>query len=174
MATKSTAKSTTSTESVKQITYLAAAVILWRLRDGGRVMGLRLTSNVLDLLGLLYALNASVSTWTVRAYAEPYPYLEAIPFSLLLLQMLLAFGMVLTVMEAAWRGDVAHHVGPSFVVAGLTIGPPARQQPRPPIWVAARSPTTAPGPSSATGWPSTLTRRIPSSSRNSASPIDPS
>lgn len=83
------------------LTYLAAAAILWRLREGGRVMGLRLTSNVLVLLGLLYAVHASVSTWTVRADAGPYPYLEAIPFTLLLLQMLLAFGMVLTVMEAA-------------------------------------------------------------------------
>lgn len=54
------------------------------------------------------------------------------------------FDEALTVMEAAWRGDPVHHHGPSFVVDGLTIGPRPVQQPRPPIWVAARYPNHPP------------------------------
>ncbi len=54
------------------------------------------------------------------------------------------FDEALTVMEAAWRGGVVDHIGPSFVVDRLEIGPPPRQRPRPPIWVGARYPNRRP------------------------------
>lgn len=50
----------------------------------------------------------------------------------------------LLLMEAAWRGGVVNHAGPSFVVDGLDLGPVLLRQPRPPIWVAARYPNRLP------------------------------
>lgn len=80
--------------------YLVASGVLWRLREPGG-MGLRLTTNVLGLLGLLYLQHAAAFAWTVRSEAGLAIYLEAAPFTILLLQMLLALGMVMAVMEAA-------------------------------------------------------------------------
>lgn len=79
--------------------YLAATVILWPMREP-EMMGLRITTNVLAILGLVYLLHATVFAWAVGAHAGPLSYLEITPFKVLLLQMLLAFGMVLAVMEA--------------------------------------------------------------------------
>jgi diguanylate cyclase (GGDEF)-like protein len=63
-------------------------------------MGLRLTTNVLGLVGLLYALWAGLLLWAVRPEAGSPAYLEAAPFTVLFLQTLLGLGMVLAVMEA--------------------------------------------------------------------------
>ena len=82
--------------------YLAAAALLWRFREPGS-MGLRLTTNVLALLALLYLLQGAVFAWTLRAEAGAAAWVEVTPFAVLLLQMLLALGMVLTVMEAGQR-----------------------------------------------------------------------
>jgi diguanylate cyclase (GGDEF)-like protein len=80
--------------------YLLAARVLWPLREPAG-MGLRLTTNVLGLLGLVAAQHAMAFAWAAREETRPAIYLEAAPFTLLLLQMLLALGMVLAVMEAA-------------------------------------------------------------------------
>ena len=80
-------------------THAAAAVTLWPLREPTG-MGLRFTSNVLVLLALIYTGHAGLLAYTFRGVAGLHPSLEAAPFVVLLLQMLLALGMVLTVMEA--------------------------------------------------------------------------
>lgn len=79
--------------------YLAAGIILWPLREPGG-MGLRLTTNVLGLLGLLYVADAAIFGWAVTSEAESRLYLEVAPFLVLFLQMLLGLGMVLAVAEA--------------------------------------------------------------------------
>jgi len=86
--------------AILALAYLSAAAILWPLREPAG-MGLRLTTNVLGLLGLVYVQHAAAFAWTERAEATLVPYLEVAPFSILLLQMLLGLGMVLAVMEAA-------------------------------------------------------------------------
>jgi diguanylate cyclase (GGDEF)-like protein len=86
--------------AILALAYLSAAAILWPLREPAG-MGLRLTTNVLGLLGLVYVQHATAFAWTERAEATLVPYLEVAPFSILLLQMLLGLGMVLAVMEAA-------------------------------------------------------------------------
>jgi diguanylate cyclase (GGDEF)-like protein len=78
--------------------YLLAAAVLWPLREPAG-MGLRLTTNILGLLGLLYAQHAAVF-WVRRADATSID-LEIAPFTVLFLQMLLGLAMVLAVMEAA-------------------------------------------------------------------------
>ncbi len=86
--------------AILALCYLAAAAILWPLREPAG-MGLRLTTNVLGLLGLLYVQHGTAFWWTVRSDGALTMYLEAAPFTVLLLQMLLGLGMVLAVMEAA-------------------------------------------------------------------------
>jgi diguanylate cyclase (GGDEF)-like protein len=81
-------------------TYLASAATLWSLREPAG-MGLRLTTNVLALLGLLHVAHVGAFAWTARGDAALTAYLEIAPFAILLLQMLLALGMVLAVMETA-------------------------------------------------------------------------
>lgn len=85
--------------AVLALTHAAAAATLWRLREPTG-MGLRFTSNVLVLLVLVYAGQAGLRASTLSASVGLHPSLEAAPFVVLLLQMLLALGMVLTVMEA--------------------------------------------------------------------------
>lgn len=82
------------------LVLLAAAAVLWRLREPGG-MGLRMITNVLGLLGVLHLANAAFMSWTLRSEAESRLYLEATPFLVLFLQMVLGYGMVLAVMEAA-------------------------------------------------------------------------
>lgn len=79
--------------------HALAAKTLWPLREPTG-MGVRFTSNVLALLSLLYAGHSGLLAYTFRGVAGLHPTLEAAPFVVLLLQMLLALGMVLTVMEA--------------------------------------------------------------------------
>jgi diguanylate cyclase (GGDEF)-like protein len=84
---------------VLSVTYLTSTALLWRFREPAG-MGLRLTTNVLGLLGLLYVLHAA-AFWALRSETDTMTYLEAAPFTDLFLQTLLALGMVLAVMEAA-------------------------------------------------------------------------
>jgi diguanylate cyclase (GGDEF)-like protein len=82
------------------VVLLAASAALWRLREPGGI-GLRLTTNVLGLLGALQLANGALLSFTLRSEAETRLYLEATPFLMLFLQLLLGYGMVLAVMEAA-------------------------------------------------------------------------
>jgi diguanylate cyclase (GGDEF)-like protein len=85
--------------AVLAATHASAAFMLWPLREPTG-MGVRFTSNVLALLAALYAGQALLLAYTFRGVTGLHPSLEATPFVVLLLQMLLALGMVLTVMEA--------------------------------------------------------------------------
>lgn len=80
----------------------AAAFVLWPRREPG-AMGVRLTTWLLMLLGVVYLADAAVGIWAVRPDGDPHPYVEIAPFNVLLLQTLMAFGMVLTVMEEGQR-----------------------------------------------------------------------
>lgn len=50
----------------------------------------------------------------------------------------------LDVLLALWSGEQVDHRGPAYVVDGMAFGPPPVQQPRIPVWVAARYPHRAP------------------------------
>ncbi|MGI8613649.1 MAG: LLM class flavin-dependent oxidoreductase [Nocardioidaceae bacterium] len=50
----------------------------------------------------------------------------------------------LTVLTAAWSGDVVHHRGRHYVLDGLAIRPTPVQQPHPPVWVGLRYGNRAP------------------------------
>lgn len=78
--------------------HFAAAALLWPRRDP-EGLGVRLTSNILLILGLTSLVHAALLL--VNERLEPPPrYVEVAPFLILLVQMPLAIGMVLTVMEA--------------------------------------------------------------------------
>ncbi|HET7747378.1 MAG TPA: GGDEF domain-containing protein [Vicinamibacteria bacterium] len=81
-------------------TALGAAYVMWpqRIRAG---MGVRLTTNVFLLLGALHLVHAVVFARSARTGTSLHPLFEVLPFEVLLLQTMLGFGMVLTVMEAA-------------------------------------------------------------------------
>jgi diguanylate cyclase (GGDEF)-like protein len=83
---------------VLTVASLAAAALLWPRRDAG-AMGVRLTSNVMGALALVYALHAAVFALN-RADAAATLFVQTAPFVILMLQMLLGLGMVLGVMEA--------------------------------------------------------------------------
>jgi diguanylate cyclase (GGDEF)-like protein len=85
--------------AVLAVTSVAAAAALWRAPG---VLGARLVMWMLALLGAVYAVNAAALVM-MRGGVVPPAYLELAPFNVLLLQTLLAFGMVLTVMEEAQR-----------------------------------------------------------------------
>jgi diguanylate cyclase (GGDEF)-like protein len=85
--------------AVLSLASLAGAAALWRAPG---VLGARLVMWMLALLGVVYAVNAS-ALLVVTGGTYPPAYLELAPFNVLLLQTLLAFGMVLTVMEEAQR-----------------------------------------------------------------------
>jgi diguanylate cyclase (GGDEF)-like protein len=87
---------------VLAITSFAAAFVLWPRRDPG-AMGVRLITWLLVVLGLLYLVDATVGAWTIAPGGDPHPYMEIAPFNVLLLQTLMAFGMVLAVMEEGQR-----------------------------------------------------------------------
>lgn len=80
-------------------TALSAAVVLWPLREPTGI-GLRITTNMLGLLAVVYFAQAGGFAGMARSGRPPVAVLEAAPFSVLLVQTMLAFGMVLTVMEA--------------------------------------------------------------------------
>jgi diguanylate cyclase (GGDEF)-like protein len=80
----------------------AAAVVLWPRREPA-AMGVRLTTWLLLLLGVVYIANAAMGFWVIRPEGDPHAYVEIAPFNVLLLQTLMAFGMVLTVMEEGQR-----------------------------------------------------------------------
>ena len=88
--------------TVLAVASLAAAVVLWPRRESG-AMGVRLTTWLLALLAVVYLTDAAVGTWAVRPDGDPHAYLAIAPFNVLLLQTLMAFGMVLTVMEEGQR-----------------------------------------------------------------------
>lgn len=50
----------------------------------------------------------------------------------------------LDVLAALWSGQEVHHDGQHFTVDGSRFGPTPVQQPRPPVWVAARYPNRQP------------------------------
>jgi len=83
-------------------TELAAAALLWPRHEPAG-MGVRLTSQVLALIGLLHALHVAAFAGLFGPDAPTLLLLQAGPFVTLLLQTLLALGMVLTVMESTQR-----------------------------------------------------------------------
>jgi diguanylate cyclase (GGDEF)-like protein len=83
-------------------TELAAAALLWP-RDPTAGMGVRLTAQVLALIGLFHALHVAAFAGVLGPDAPAMPLLQTGPFVTLLLQTLLALGMVLTVMESTQR-----------------------------------------------------------------------
>lgn len=85
--------------TVLAATAAAAAAVMWPLREPTG-MGLRITTNMLALLAVLYFAQTAGFAWMARTGHPPVAVLETAPFSVLLLQTMLAFGMVLTVMEA--------------------------------------------------------------------------
>jgi diguanylate cyclase (GGDEF)-like protein len=78
----------------------AAAFVLWP-RQETAMMGVRVTAWMLVLLAVVYLGDAAGITWAVRSETEPPSFLDLGPFNVLLLQMLLAFGMVLAASEDA-------------------------------------------------------------------------
>ena len=83
-------------------TELAAAALLWpRQQPAG--MGVRLTAQVLAIIGLLHALHVAAFAGLFGPDAPTTMLLQAGPFVTLLLQTLLALGMVLTVAESTQR-----------------------------------------------------------------------
>jgi diguanylate cyclase (GGDEF)-like protein len=91
--------------TVLAIASFAAASVLWPRREPG-AMGVRLTTWLLVLLGVVYLADAALGAWAIQPDGDPHPYVEIAPFNVLLLQTLMAFGMVLTVME---EGQLALH-----------------------------------------------------------------
>ena len=88
--------------AVLAATELAAAALLWPRHEPAG-MGVRLTSQVLALIGLLHALHVAAFASLFGPDAPAMLLLQAGPFVTLLLQTLLALGMVLTVMESTQR-----------------------------------------------------------------------
>src|SRR2546426_2546263 len=88
--------------AVLAATELAAAALLWPRHEPAG-MGVRLTSQVLALIGLLHALHVAAFASLFGPDAPAMLLLQAGPFVTLLLQTLLALGMVLTVMESTPR-----------------------------------------------------------------------
>ena len=88
--------------TVLGVASFAAALVLWPRRDSS-AMGVRLTTWLLVLLGIVYGVVAVVGAIATRPGGDPHPYLEIAPFNVLLLQTLMAFGMVLAVMEEGQR-----------------------------------------------------------------------
>ena len=91
--------------TVLAVASFAAAFVLWP-RRAPEAMGIRITTWLLVLLGVVYLADAAVGTWAIRPDGNPHPYVEIAPFNVLLLQTLMAFGMVLAVME---EGQLALH-----------------------------------------------------------------
>ena len=88
--------------AVLAATELAAAALLWPRHEPAG-MGVRLTSQVLALIGLLPALHVAAFAGLFGPDAPTMLLLQAGPFVTLLLQTLLALGMVLTVTESTQR-----------------------------------------------------------------------
>jgi diguanylate cyclase (GGDEF)-like protein len=88
--------------AVLAATELAAAALLWP-RGERSGMGVRLTAHVLALIGLLHALHVAAFAGLFGPDAPAMLLLQAGPFVTLMLQMLLALGMVLTVTESTQR-----------------------------------------------------------------------
>ena len=88
--------------AVLAATELAAAALLWPRQEPAG-MGVRLTAQVLAIIGLLHALHVAAFAGLFGPDAPTTMLLQAGPFVTLLLQMLLALGMVLTVAESTQR-----------------------------------------------------------------------
>jgi len=88
--------------AVLAATELTAAALLWPRHEPAG-MGVRLTSQVLALIGLLHALHVAAFAGLFGPDAPTMLLLQAGPFVTLLLQTLLALGMVLTVTESTQR-----------------------------------------------------------------------
>jgi diguanylate cyclase (GGDEF)-like protein len=88
--------------TVLAVASFAAAFVLWPRRESG-AMGVRLTTWLLVVLGVVYLADAAAGAWAMRPEDDPHPYVAIAPFSVLMLQTLMAFGMVLTVMEEGQR-----------------------------------------------------------------------
>jgi diguanylate cyclase (GGDEF)-like protein len=91
--------------TVLAVASFAAAFVLWPRREH-EAMGVRLTTWLLVLLGVVYLADAGVGVWAIRPDGDPHPSVGIAPFTVLLLQTLMAFGMVLAVME---EGQQALH-----------------------------------------------------------------
>jgi len=78
-------------------THVLAAWLLWSAR-GETAMGLRLVTNLLVILSALHAAHAVLFAAPFSDSAQ-HDYESVAPFATLLLQMLLALGMVLAAME---------------------------------------------------------------------------
>lgn len=88
--------------TVLAVASFAAAFVLWPRREPG-AMGVRLTTWLLVVLGVVYLADAAAGAGAMRPDGDPHPYVAIAPFSVLMLQTLMAFGMVLTVMEEGQR-----------------------------------------------------------------------
>jgi len=88
--------------AVLAATELAAAFLLWP-RGEASGMGVRLTTYVLAIIGLMHVVPVVALGGGLGADTPALSLLEAGPFVTLLLQMLLALGMVLTVTESTQR-----------------------------------------------------------------------
>ena len=87
---------------ILSVTHLIAAWLLWGFREE-TAMGLRIVTNILLILGLRYGAHAVLFLLPLATTPEWHEYEAVSPFSALLLQMLLALGMVLAAMEAGQR-----------------------------------------------------------------------
>jgi diguanylate cyclase (GGDEF)-like protein len=83
-------------------THLVAAWLLWPFREK-TAMGMRLVTNLLLILGLRHALHGVLFASPLSGTGDWRDYEAVLPFTTLLLQMLLALGMVLAAMEAGQR-----------------------------------------------------------------------
>jgi diguanylate cyclase (GGDEF)-like protein len=88
--------------AVLAATELAAAALLWPRQEPAG-LGVRLTAQVLALIGVFHALHVAAFAGLFGPDAPALLLLQVSPFVTLLLQMLLALGMVLTVMESTQR-----------------------------------------------------------------------
>jgi diguanylate cyclase (GGDEF)-like protein len=83
-------------------THVIAAWLLWPYREK-TAMGLRLVTNLLLILGLRHVFHAVLFLSPLAVTRDWRDYEAVLPFTTLLLQMLLALGMVLAAMEAGQR-----------------------------------------------------------------------
>ena len=83
-------------------THVLAAALMWRTRAGG-AMGLRLVTNVLVILAFTLFGYALLFASPQSEEGAPVDYESVAPFCTLMLQTLLALGMVLAAMEDGQR-----------------------------------------------------------------------
>ena len=91
-----------ATAALLATTHVVAAWLLWPFR-GKTAMGLRLVSNLLLILALRHAFHAVLFVSPLAGTGDWRDYEAVLPFTTLLLQMLLGLGMVLAAMETGQR-----------------------------------------------------------------------